>query len=178
MFNPPRKQQSMQWGPKGRQPHSKPQKTSWTRNVMCTVWFNAQGVLMVDYLPPKTSINADYVQRELERLREVVLKKHRNLRDKPFILWDNTRPQIAIAAINKVHEVGLRLLNHPPYSPGLAIADFHLFRTMKQPICVAASLAAVTKTLRKPTPRSAHCLRLFGKKDSTNSCSTMKNVSS
>ena len=89
---------------------------------------------MVDYLPTKTSINADYVQRELERLREVVLKKRRIMRDKPFILWDNARPHAAIATTNKVHELGFRLLNHPPYSPDLAIADFHLFGPMKQPM--------------------------------------------
>ena len=65
---------------------------------MCTVWFDAQGVglLMVDYLPPKTTINADYIQRELERLREVVLPKRRIMQDKPFILWDNARPHAAI----------------------------------------------------------------------------------
>ena len=39
-----------------------------------------------------------------------------------------------IATINKMHELGFRLLNHPPYSPDLAIADFHLFGTMKQPM--------------------------------------------
>ena len=134
MFNPLTKQQSMQWGPKGRQPPSKPRTSSWTRNVMCTVWFDAHGLLMVDYLPPKTTINAAYIQLELERLREIVLQKRRIMRDNPFILWDNARPHAARATVDKVHELGFRLLNHPPYSPDLAIADFHLFGTMKQPM--------------------------------------------
>ena len=134
MFNPLTKQQSLQWGPKGRQPHTKPKKSAWTRNVMATVWFDACGVLMVDYLPPNSTINAAYVQDQLDRLREIILKKRRIMRAKPFILWDNARPHAAAATVKKVQELGFRLLSHPPYSPDLAIADFHLFGAMKNPM--------------------------------------------
>jgi histone-lysine N-methyltransferase SETMAR len=134
MFNPLTKQQSMQWGPRGRQPHTKPMKSAWTRNIMCTVWFDACGVLMVDYLPEKTTINSAYLQDQLARLREILLKKRRIMRARPFILWDNARPHVAAATTRKVEELGFRLLNHPPYSPDLAIADFHLFGAMKKPM--------------------------------------------
>ena len=85
---------------------------------------------MVDYLPPNSTINAAYVQGELDHLREIILKKRRIMRSKPFILLDNARPHTA----KKVQELGFRLLNHPPYSPDRAIADFHLFGTMKRPM--------------------------------------------
>lgn len=134
MFNPLTKQQSMQWGPKGRHPHSKAKKSGWTKNVMCTVWFDARGVLLVDYLPPGQTINADYIMDQLQRLRAAVLSNRRIMRQKPFIIWDNARPHVAARTRAKVEELGFRQLNQPPYSPDLAIADFHLFGLMKKPL--------------------------------------------
>ena len=134
MFQPLTKQQSMHWGPKGRHPHQKAMKSAWTKSVMCTVWFDARGVLMVDYLPQGQTINADYVIDQLHRLRDAVLSKRRIMRQRPFILWDNARPHAAARTQAKVEELGFRLLHHPAYSPDLAIADFHLFGPMKLPM--------------------------------------------
>lgn len=134
MFNPLTKQQSMQWGPKGRHPHAKAMKSAWTQNIMCTVWFDARGVLLVDYLPKGQTINADYIMNQLDLLRTAVLSKRRIMRQRPFILWDNARPHASARTCAKVEELGFRRLNHPAYSPDLAIADFHLFGLMKMPM--------------------------------------------
>jgi hypothetical protein len=134
MFNPLTKQQSMQWGPKGRRPHTKAMKSAWTQNIMCTVWFDAHGVLLVDYLPQGQTINTDYIMDQLDRLRTAVLSKRRIMRQMPFILWDNARPHASARTCAKVEELGFRLLSHPAYSPDLAIADFHLFGPLKMPM--------------------------------------------
>lgn len=132
MFNPLTKQQSMQWGPKGSHSCLKAMKSAWTQNVMCTVWFDARGVLLVDYLPQGQTINSDYVVSQLHNVRAAILRKRRIMRQKPFILWDNARPHAAARTQAAVEELGFRQLNHPPYSPDLAIADFHLFGPMKK----------------------------------------------
>lgn len=135
MFQPLTKQQSMLWGPKGSHPHhQKAMKSAWTQTVMCTVWFDARGVLMVDYLPQGQTINADYVINQLDRLRSAILSKRRIMRQRPYLLWDNARPHAAARTQAKVEELGFRQINHPPYSPDLAIADFHLFGPMKMPM--------------------------------------------
>ena len=134
MFNPLTKQQSMEWGPRGRHPHSKAMKSAWTRNIMCTVWFDARGVLLIDYLPQGQTINADYIIDQLYRLRTAVLKKRRIMRQTPFILWDNARPHAAARTRAKLEELGFRQLPQPAYSPDLAIADFHVFGPMKKPM--------------------------------------------
>ena len=122
----------MQWGPKGRHAHSKAMKSAWTQNVMCTVWFDSRGVLLVDYLPQGQTINAEHIMDQLHRLHTAVLSKRRIMRQKPFIIWDNARPHAAARSRAKVEELGFRQLNHPAYSLDLAIPDFHLFGPMKK----------------------------------------------
>ena len=78
---------------------------------MSTLWFDA----CRDYQPPNSTINAAYVQNQLDRLREIILQKRRIMRAKPFILWDNDRAHAAAAAaVKKAQELGFRLLKHPP----------------------------------------------------------------
>ena len=159
MFNPLTKQQSMQWGPKGRHAQSKAMKSAWTQNVMCTVWFDARGVLLVDYLPQGQTINADYIIDQLHRLRTAVLSKRRIMRQKPFIIWDNARPHAAARSRAKVEELGFRQLNQPAYSPDLAIADFHVFGPMKKPL-----RGTVFKTRQEVMDAANKSLRQFDAK--------------
>ena len=142
-------------------------KSAWTRNVMCTVWFDARGVLMVDYLPQGQTINADYIIDQLQRLRSAVLSKRRIMRQQPFILWDNARPHAAVRVQDKVRELGFRQLSHPPYSPDLAIADFHLFGPMKLPMRGKRSSPNEKRSSRQLTARCVSLFHLSGKLELT-----------
>lgn len=44
---------------------------------------------------------------------------------------DNVRPHTSIATRQKLRELGLEVLVHPPYSPDLASSDYHLFLSMQ-----------------------------------------------
>ncbi|KAG5309958.1 SETMR methyltransferase, partial [Acromyrmex insinuator] len=41
---------------------------------------------------------------------------------------DNARPHISLMTRQKLRELGWEVLMHPPYSPDLALSDYHLFR--------------------------------------------------
>ena len=46
----------------------------------------------------------------------------------PLLLHDNARPHILKTTIQKLNQLGIEVLPHPPYSPDLAPTDYHLFK--------------------------------------------------
>ena len=46
-------------------------------------------------------------------------------------LQDNDRAHTAYVTLDKLEELGWECLPHPPYSPDLALSDYHLFRSMQ-----------------------------------------------
>jgi histone-lysine N-methyltransferase SETMAR len=48
-----------------------------------------------------------------------------------LLLHDNARPHISLRTREAIATVGWTVLPHPPYSPGLAPSDFHLFGPLK-----------------------------------------------
>uniref|UniRef100_A0A1I8INQ5 MATH domain-containing protein n=1 Tax=Macrostomum lignano TaxID=282301 RepID=A0A1I8INQ5_9PLAT len=158
----------MQWGPRGRQPYTKPMKSAWICNTRCTVWFDAFGVLMADYLAEKATINAAYVQDR------VVASGSATSCGKPCILCDKSRLHAASATTRKVQGLGFRLLSHPPHSPDLTIADFHSFGAMKKPARSllyhpSSRMEALKSTLKKWTAALTS--------DMTNTCNTSLDAS-
>jgi hypothetical protein len=50
---------------------------------------------------------------------------------KIVLLHENVRPHMANLTKAAMAAVGWEIVNHPPYSPGLASSDLHLFGPMK-----------------------------------------------
>ncbi|KOC66148.1 Histone-lysine N-methyltransferase SETMAR, partial [Habropoda laboriosa] len=40
---------------------------------------------------------------------------------------DNARPHVASTTVQKLHQLGIEVLPHPPYSPDISPTDFHFF---------------------------------------------------
>jgi len=76
---------------------------------MCTVFWDRKGILLVDFLPQGSTINAGGV----------------------VIIHDNAFPHTAAATQNLITTFGWEQFDHPPYSPDLAPSDFHLFLPLK-----------------------------------------------
>ena len=48
-------------------------------------------------------------------------------RKTPMLLHDSTRPHVAQPALEKLNELKIKTVPHPPYSPDLSSTDYHFF---------------------------------------------------
>lgn len=128
------KQQSMAWG------HTnspcKPKKarqTFSTRKVMTTVFWDAEGVLLVEFMERGTTITSDVYCETLKKLKRAIQNKRRGKLSCGVVLFhDNARPHSARKTQEILKQFKWDVFDHPPYSPDLAPSDFHLFTRMKK----------------------------------------------
>jgi histone-lysine N-methyltransferase SETMAR len=101
---------------------------------MAIVFWDVHGVLLVDFTPPTSTINAAAYQETLKRLKEAIWRKRPGLLTKGLgvLLHDNARPHSAAATMNLLNSWGWEILPHPPYSPDCALSDFHLYSKTKK----------------------------------------------
>jgi transposase len=98
--------------------------------VVATVFWDVQGILLFDFTPPGSTVNAAAYQETLQRLKEAIRRKKPGLLTKGLgvlLLHDNARPHSAAATVNLLNSWGWEILPHPSYSPDLAPSDIHLF---------------------------------------------------
>lgn len=132
-YTPETKQQSKQW----RHPTSpKPKKFKQTLSagkVMATVFWDRKGVLLVDFMPKGTTINAERYCQTLEKLRRAIKNKRPGMLTKGVSFHhDNARPHTANQTKELLSKFGWELVEHPPYSPDIAPSDYHMFPTLKK----------------------------------------------
>ncbi|KAJ9598788.1 hypothetical protein L9F63_026674, partial [Diploptera punctata] len=98
--------------------------------VMGSVFWDAQGCILVEFLEPGQTINAARYIQTLVKLRRAL---HDKCPGRKIILQhDNARPHTARATVEKIRTFGWETLPHPPYSPDLAPSDYHLFASVKE----------------------------------------------
>lgn len=132
-WDPETKQQSMQWRHSGSPPPKKFKTQRSSRKVMATIFWDAKGVILIDYLESGQSITGEYYATVIRNLREAILEKRRGLLTRGVLLLHDNAPvhksRVAQAAIR---DCGFEQLNHPPYSPDLAPSDYYLFPNLKK----------------------------------------------
>lgn len=132
-FDPETKEESKQWKHRDSPPPRKFKVTKSAGKVMVTVFWDAQGILLVDFLEQRRTINGDYYADLLSQLRTALLQKRRGMLTRGvFLLQDNAPAHKSRVAMKAAVDCGYELLPHPPYSPDLAPSDFHLFPNMKK----------------------------------------------
>lgn len=130
---PESKQQSMEWRHSTSPRKVKFKQTISARKIMCTVFWDRKGVLMVDFLPRGDTINSMTYCETLKKLRRAIQNKRRGMLTKGVILLhDNARPHAANRTQDLIREFGWEQLDHPPYSPDLAPSDYHMFLHLKK----------------------------------------------
>ena len=98
--------------------------------VMATVFWDAQGVIMLDFLAKKSTITVAYYANLLDQLRTVIPEKRRGKPSKRILLQkDNVRVHTCKIALDAVERNRYKLIPHPAYSPDLAPSDYFLFQT-------------------------------------------------
>ena len=132
-FDPETKQQSMTWKRPTSPTPKKFKVASSARKVMASVFWDAEGIVMVDYLEKGATITGSNYAEQIRRLREAIKEKRRGkLRTGVLFHQDNAPAHKAEVAMAAIREAGFELLEHPPYSPDLAPSDFYLFPRLKE----------------------------------------------
>ena len=134
-YEPENKAQSRQWVGPG-SPRPKKFKTQpCAGKVMDTVFWYAKGVIMVDFLPKRSTITGVYYANLLDQLRTAIHEKRLGKLSKDVLLQqDNARVHTCKVAMDAVERNGYELIPHPAYSPDLAPSDFFLFLILKKDI--------------------------------------------
>ena len=92
--------------------------------VMATVFWDAKGVIMLDFLPKRSTITGVYYANLLDQLRTAIPEKRRGKLSKGVLLQqDNARVHTCKVAMDAVERKGYELIPHPAYSPDLAPSD-------------------------------------------------------
>lgn len=100
---------------------------------MASVFWDCEGILLVDFKERNTTVTATYYASLMHQLREAIKEKRRGKLAKGILLLHDNAPvhkaQVAQAAIQ---ECGFAEVDHPPYSPDLAPSDYFLFKNLKK----------------------------------------------
>ena len=149
---------------------------------MLTVFWDSQDPVLEHYQERGTTINSpQYSGMHTDRLKPAIRSKRRGLLLKSVVLLhDNARPHTAAHTAETLRKLKFKVMAHPPYSPDLALSDYHLFGPLKEALrarrftldqelkeAVHAWLAAQPKTLfsegiRKLVQRWTKCVEKQG----------------
>ena len=132
-FDPESKVQSMAWKHVSSPPPRKFRVVASPRKVMATVFWDAEGIVLVDYLEHGSTITGPYYADLIGKVRAALKKKRRGkLRRGVLFHQDNAPAHTSSQALAAIQNAGFELLRHPPYSPDLAPSDFYLFPKLKE----------------------------------------------
>ena len=100
---------------------------------MVSVFWDAHGVISIDYLEKGRTITGAYYAALLDRLVDEIRKKRPHLKKRKILFhYDKARSYTSNIAQAKKHELGFESLPHPPYSPDLALSDYYPFLNLKR----------------------------------------------
>ena len=103
------------------------------RKIMCTVFWERKGVLLVEFLPRNETINAAAYCETLKNVSRSIQNKRRGQLSKGIVLLhDNARPHVANQTKDLITSFKWETADHPPYSPDLAPTNYHLFLNLKK----------------------------------------------
>jgi histone-lysine N-methyltransferase SETMAR len=131
-YTPESKQQSKQWTEADCSAPKKARFVPSARKVMASVFWDAEGILFIDYLKKGKAITGEYYCNILTRLDEKMYEQKPGLQKKKIIFHqDNAPAHKSVLVMGKLRDLHYELLEHPPYSPDLAPSDFYLFPKLK-----------------------------------------------
>ena len=91
---------------------------------MASVFWDAHGILFIDYLEKGKTINSDYYMALLYRLSAEINKKRLHMQKKKELFHQENAPcHKSMKPMVKLNELSFKLLPQPPYSPDLAPRD-------------------------------------------------------
>ena len=127
---PDNKAQSRLWVGPGSPRPMKFKTQPFACKVMATVFWDAKGIIMLDFLPKRSTVTWVYYANLLDQLRTSTAfceKCQGKLCKGVLLQQDNAKVHNGKVAMDAVERNGYELIPHPAYSPNLAPGDFFLF---------------------------------------------------
>jgi hypothetical protein len=92
---------------------------------MALLFWDAEGILFIDYIEKGKTVTGEYYSNLLTRLYEKICEKRPGLQKKKIIFHqDNAPAHKSVLAMGKLRDLHCELLERPPYSLDLAPSDF------------------------------------------------------
>lgn len=118
VFEPETKIESRQWQEKGEQRPQKAMKSRSRKKSMLTVFFDIDGIVLIQFTRPPHTIDSDSYCATLSLLKERIRKKRPHLWTNPetkFLLHhDNAPAHTATRTLAKIGQWGMEMVPHPP----------------------------------------------------------------
>jgi len=131
-YDPETKQQSMEWRHSGSPRPKKCRVQKSAGKVLASIFWDQDGILLIDYLSRGQIINAEYYSSLLVELKDILKEKRREIITKGILfLHENAPAHLALATQKKLTYLDFQCLDHPPYSLDMAPSDYHLFPGLK-----------------------------------------------
>lgn len=104
------------------------------KKVLATVFWDAHGILLIDYADEASPMTGQYYCGVLDKFDAAVKAKRPHLEHERQILFHhvNAAAHSSLLATQKLRELRYELLPHPANSPDLAPSDFVLFPNLKK----------------------------------------------
>lgn len=133
LYTPETKEQSKQWISPGESAPKKAKTVPSAEKVMATIFWDANGVILIDFLEKGRTITGKSYSELLDQFDKKLKETRPHLAKKKVLFHhDNAPAHSSRVVAAKLHELRYELLPHPPYSPDLAPCDFFLFHNMKK----------------------------------------------
>ena len=129
------KQQSVEWRHNGSPHPTKFWVQKSTGKVLTSIFWDQDGILLIDYHPKGQTINVEYYLSLLVQLKDILKEKWcRKVTKGVLFLHNSPLAHWALATQKKLAYLGFPCHDHPPYSLDLAPSDYHLFPGLKKTI--------------------------------------------
>lgn len=120
-YDPKTKTQSKEWKHRDSPPSRKFKVVPSAGKVLLPVFWDAQGIILTDYLQKRQSITGAYYAQLISKLRDDLKEKRRGkLRNGVLFHQDNASSHTFCIAMAAIYQSGFELVDHPEYSPDLA----------------------------------------------------------
>jgi histone-lysine N-methyltransferase SETMAR len=99
--------------------------------MMVSIFWDSQGIIIIDYLEQGRTINVTYYADKLRFLRQEITCERRDKLTPGVLLLHHAPTHTSKVAIAAVTDCGFEILPYPPYYPNSASSDFYLFLKLK-----------------------------------------------
>ncbi len=126
------KRQSMTWIQSDESAYKKFKTCKSARNVMLTLFWDTEGVLLAKYLFLNWSVNKETYCETLFKLQAANKRKRlRKLSQRIVLIHDNAHPHITALTHLFIEDFGYDVFPHPTHFPDFAPSDFHALSGLK-----------------------------------------------